>query len=427
MNKIFVIIFAIMLVVASIFFIPLGSSSEIESGFGFWNVSIFVESKNGNTHELHIPRTYGAQLLAVYRGGQEITSITYILSARATGAGFTGAELDMSDFYIGAFVSGNLLERKKGTSSNMLSLDGEFIEVFTFTSSDIIDQINDMDNGSHVLVFGHESGSYKYRGVPGGEWQESTTFPESFVDVTVVKQTTCFRCDGQGGFEHMYSSESSCPPGWIHSDFFDPESCECTTEYSYDPWSDWLFVECSSNCHALQQRTQKVYTITICPGFIGPPARIYSHTVTENRIVYDANCCQTIYITCYKCDGLGGLLSEVFENSCPSGWVAIPPDCSCYDDYWYGPWTDWDFLYCIQSMKFERREREVRKATICPGFIGPPYYAFYETQSQLRYLYDPIFCNLFLTFVFTGSVFSINNPVVESYRMSETHYLGRGL
>lgn len=413
-----------LLILAGLFIVPTGNSSEVESGFGFWNVRLIAGLEDGSTQELNVATTYGAQLLAVLKDGQKITSITFIAEARATGEGFTSAELDMSNFLIGAFIGSDLVDAKHGSAGISLPLGSDFTDVFSFTSTVIIDELNECYNeGTHTLYFQMESGDYKYRGVPDGDWQTSTSFPISSLTVEVVGDTICYRCDGQGNLETM-TTTTTCPSGWSSTPI-SPGDCECYTDTKYGTWSSWSNIGCSDiDCFMSQRRSRDILQGTICPGFVGPVQYVKDGTDYDYRVVYNSACCDTQYITCYQCDGSGGTNNQQFEGtSCPSGWSSSPPNCACYTDYKYGSWSDWVFQYCLSYNRHDRRERDVLVGTVCPGFIGPVHYTYSHTEYEWRIVNDPMFC-LYGMSTISPSLFSVSSTLPESYRLSSTHYLG---
>ena len=97
------ILFIIILVIAVVFIVMnpevTGESPywETESNFGMWGEEIIIYYEDGTTDSLKILQD--TQPLKVTYGGKEITSVGYEITAKATGAGYTGCELDYSEFY----------------------------------------------------------------------------------------------------------------------------------------------------------------------------------------------------------------------------------------------------------------------------------------------------------------------------------------
>lgn len=102
-------------------------------------------------------------------------------------------------------------------------------------------------------------------------------------------------------------------------------------------------------------------------------------------------------ITCLKCDGTGGVESQEVEgDTCPYGWTKsseFNEDCSCYTDTTYGDWSSWSDIGCTgDCYKKQMRTRDILEATICPGFVGPPYYEKVGTDTDYRDVYDSSCC-----------------------------------
>lgn len=422
MNKIIVIVIAIILLSSFIFVLPTGEGNEIESSFGFWKIDIRIDTNEG-TKTLSTIDTFGASLMSVFAEGQEVTSINYIVSARATGQGYDSAELDMSNAYISAVVNNNEIYGEYGNSDISLQLDSDYIDVFTLDGTSLVSALdNELTSGSHTVNFKLYSGDYKFRGVPDGDWQTSTSFPVTTLSIEVSNEVTCYQCDGQGGVESE-EFDTSCPSGWSSS----PPDCECYTDTKYGSWSSWSNRGCSAHhdCKRHQRRERDILEATICPGFVGPPYYEKVDTQYDYRLVYDSGCCEPDEVTCYKCDGQGGLLTDTFEDSCPWDWSSSAPDCSCDVTYDYDPWSDWEFQFCLGNDKWAKRTRKVYTMTTCPGFVGPPERVYDSTEEEWTHIHDPFYCT-YIASILTGTTFSVvSSGNVEPYRTSSTQYLGR--
>jgi len=127
--KFIAIMVVLILVIAALFIIPIGMGEEVEAPFGDWRISVDVETTDGKTVPLSTVTTMGAQMLSVFAGGTEISTITYKVEARATGSGFTHCELDLSQARFSMMVDDKKVGRN-GEANIMLPLDGDYQTVF---------------------------------------------------------------------------------------------------------------------------------------------------------------------------------------------------------------------------------------------------------------------------------------------------------
>ncbi len=412
LKKIIVGIVAIALVLVGLFVIPTGSS-EVSAPFGNWEVSILITDLNNDVIPLSI-KSFQAQLFSVTHDDTDLSSITYTLDAAATGEGFTSCELDMTNAVIAADIDGSYFGSGSGNLST-LSIGGAFVNVFSLDVD--ICLIDSLQAGDYTIVFHIIEGDYRYRGLPGGEWQTSTSIPSAYLDIFVTDDTVCYRCDGNGGVDTMnVSSGEGCPPGWQDME----PSCECTTETSYGSWSSWQDTGCVSDCRMGQSRHRDKLERTCCPSADCTPW-VKVGTDNDYRTVIDNGCCDDPDVTCYRCDGEGNVESRTFSGSCGSGWSSSPPDCDCTTTITYGDWGSWYFDHCEGRTRYDKRERTQTNAYCCP--CGGCDYTYTTDYGERHYL-DNLACgsmqitvpNLFYT-VEPGSSF-------EPYRMDSTHYLG---
>lgn len=430
-TKFITILVVLLLILVGLFVLPTGESNETESPFGDWKISIEGKTRDGETIPLSVLGTYGAQMLSVFAGGQEITTLTYKVEAKATGSGFTHAELDLSQVRLGMmFADGQCI--RNGESGIMLPLDGDYQTVFELSGEWLVGNLDKLLPGEYTLTFGLYDGQYRFRGAGDvtGDWQTSTSFPTTTLQVSVTQTEQCFRCDGQGGIESKTANpDGSCPSGWDHESYFDSSKCECWWEPTYDSWSSWSNIGCSStkDCYRREKRTRKVYDTKYCrPNIHNPVERNYVRTDTEYRDVYDSSCCApSSTITCYKCDGAGTRLSKtVTGTSCPSGWDSNPMNCNCYWHYKYGDWSPWTWecLGYHYLAKYTRTRTRYRAWT-CPGFVGPPHYQPYDTETESKILPAPG-CP-WGPLSITSLYFTVETAPYEPYMLNENYYLGR--
>ena len=103
-NKPSILIVAVLLILATIVLVPIGDSDVMESPFGSWKVEVTANYPDGTSEPLSVAGTYGQQLLDVMRNGVLINSFTITLKAEATGSGYPGCDLDMSQTYMDGYI-----------------------------------------------------------------------------------------------------------------------------------------------------------------------------------------------------------------------------------------------------------------------------------------------------------------------------------
>jgi len=129
-----VIIIAAVLILAVIIVVPIGSSNEIESGFGSWKVDCYAVTEDGKEILLEPANNGLSFLLSWYHEGVKVVSVDWKLKAKATGSGYDSVLIDMSDLRGDAYMS----DYPYGTGwdwigpsiddfgTSTISLDGEF-------------------------------------------------------------------------------------------------------------------------------------------------------------------------------------------------------------------------------------------------------------------------------------------------------------
>jgi len=91
------IIIATVLILAIIIVVPIGSSNEIDSGFGSWKVDCYAITEDGKEILLNPTNNGLSFLLSWYHEGVEVVSVDWRLKAKATGSGYDSVFIDMSD------------------------------------------------------------------------------------------------------------------------------------------------------------------------------------------------------------------------------------------------------------------------------------------------------------------------------------------
>jgi len=191
-----VLLIIIILIIAGFTLIPLGESDELQSSFGMWKIEVYTVDENGEEYQLQNKGTTAAgQLMQWYNENNvEITSIKYILKARATGSGFNGCELDMSNCKSeGAIWEGEggindffyEWSTKYGPSSHGIPLDNTYYEVISRT---FVLPSEDGGNGAYTAELRIAYGDVKFRGTSpdgNGPWQTESVKIKVTLDLTV--------------------------------------------------------------------------------------------------------------------------------------------------------------------------------------------------------------------------------------------------
>lgn len=428
MNKLLVFIVAAILMFTAVFFIPAGADNVTSSSFGEWRVSAVLETADGEQVDLKPMDSVGAMLLNFYHDGSQVSTVTYSLEAKAAGEGYTHARIFKDSIESDGLLDGpDVLSFGTELGSGYVDVplnDGEFHTVCSRTFD--FSTFDEVADGTYTLGLCY-SGGVEYCGVTSGGTTDptQTTTLDQYVEQEVTYEAaviTCLQCDGTGGVDSMETTDSSCPDGWTEASEFD-EDCDCYVDQTLGSWSSWSNMGCVGDCYMRQKRSRDVLEATICPGFVGPPSYQKVGTLYDYRNVYDSSCCEPDEITCYQCDGSGGVNSKTVDGtSCPSGWSSSRPDCSCDTDTVYGSWSAWEFAYCIGYTKYERRTRDVYTVEYCPGFVGPPAQQFDHTETEWRNSFDTNTCGGGFTFN-TGTYYSVQSTeYVDTYE-----YEGRTL
>lgn len=229
MRKILIVGVIILLVIAGLFVIPIGESTEVESSFGNWIVNISVVDENGETQELSSSQCLASKLLDVNVGGSKASYIVFEISARATGEGYSTCHLVMDTMNVGADVKdfGGVVKYsyapKYGDSNVYLDVNGAEKLVFSYTiymeNIDIA-----LSEGDYTIDF-IPSGEVEFRGEGNdgnGEWESCDLPPGASLSVSITSspRIRCYRCVGSDVDVRMFDG-TSCPSGWVE----DPPNC----------------------------------------------------------------------------------------------------------------------------------------------------------------------------------------------------------
>ena len=425
LNKQLSIGIILLLVLGAVLVFPTAASETVDSPFGEWQVSITATDEEGNIKPLSVVNNMLGQLLSISVDGQEVTDFTFTLKAKATGEGYDSCEIDMSNAYIATSVGGVEYASGIGESGIEIPVNGDFQTVFSMSVATVT--LESLVPGSHTLTFSLKTGDYKFRGVPDGEWQTSTSIPTASIQIEKTEeQKTCYKCDGNGGVSTTSVGESqNCPSGYQSS----PPSCSCSRETSYGSWSSWEYYAPSCNCFVIERRTRDKLERTCCPGG-GCSSWSKWGTDEETRDVYDEDYCQEEYIMCYQCDGNGGMNSkEVLESvGCGSGWSSSYPSCPCTTETSYSSWGPWVFQNCLPGrLRHDMRERSYSTQTCCPSASGMSCDGWAQggMEYEHRYVVDWGTCFWYAQFVVPSLTFNVQTTPFDSYQTDSSHYLGK--
>jgi hypothetical protein len=201
MNKIFILILAIIVILGIILVIPVHESNEIRCSFGFWKIGLSGNTTSGEKIPFSITNTLGGQLLSVFYSGTEITSVTYYLQARATGEGYTICELDLSSITMDSYIynvdggcSQTLDKNIQGDSAYQIMVDHGYETVMSLDVD--MTQVTCGD-GTYKLEL-RAFGPIRFRGVIAnneyGSWQNDNVDIITKIDITIDTSD-----DGNGG------------------------------------------------------------------------------------------------------------------------------------------------------------------------------------------------------------------------------------
>lgn len=215
---------ALLLVVGGILFIPLSAGDEIESGFGSWKIEVYAVTGDGEEKQLSVADTMAAQLLSFSYNGEPVSYFRYKLKAKATGAGYSSVELDLSDVrsdgMIGKDEGGNedwshWFDDDYGASSVNIPLDDQFHTVYERTYN----LPDDGGNGEYTLQIRFISYSYaRFRGISSdgnGPWEDEDVFLDTLIPLSVTDSD-----DGGGGGTDPDPGEETPTTAMVSSDLY---------------------------------------------------------------------------------------------------------------------------------------------------------------------------------------------------------------
>lgn len=185
------IMLSILLVVCYYSFIATGVH-ESPAQFGGWGQKILLEYSDGSLNPLGVYNP----LFSVLHDGQEITKIHYILSARATGTGYTSLIIDISKYQVlfktGATTPSNTYTLTFTQSSMPINIDGQWYQLVSLEIP-IASIVGSLPNGDYVFTIS-PAGQITYSA--NGEPPLTATLPAIITDsLTVSAGATCSFAD----------------------------------------------------------------------------------------------------------------------------------------------------------------------------------------------------------------------------------------
>ena len=178
MKKMIIAFFVfLMLIIVGVFIViyePQGFTEE--TPFGNWESDIKITYTDGTTETLGINQPY-IDINTMLFQGKEINNVEYCLKAKATGKGYTGCEIDLTDMDVKPefLVDGNSIWSESVESGDVenINLNKEFVNIFSYNVPKyMLDGLSLNEFTSGKLYFKH-TGSIRFRGLPDGSWADS--------------------------------------------------------------------------------------------------------------------------------------------------------------------------------------------------------------------------------------------------------------
>jgi len=178
------------IIACAMFFLPVGDTDRIDSGFGVWKLEVTGIDSDGNEIPFTVKNTLST--LSFSYNGEPVNSVRYKLYARATGSGYTSCELDYSDvecdgilFQKNAGTSGyrKIWQDQYGDSSHLITVNGDYDDIFTRSYG--ISSLSDAPEGDYTLQM-RFMGDVRYRGISSsetGDWATETIDFDSRIDL----------------------------------------------------------------------------------------------------------------------------------------------------------------------------------------------------------------------------------------------------
>ena len=170
---------------------------ETETDFGIWGEEIIITYEDGSEKSLKIINDM--LFTTVDYGGKSISGVTYRLSAKATGVGYSSAGIDLSGYSIKVeFRKGTTVKTYRYFSGSpteqTISIDGTFHKIggthsISIKHSSLFGNADLFPTGSYILDF-IPKGTVKYRGKPGGSWKTASLPAGKTMSVDVTQDPT---------------------------------------------------------------------------------------------------------------------------------------------------------------------------------------------------------------------------------------------
>lgn len=183
-TKTIVAILIVIALVAGASYVVLGSNYfEEPNQFGSWGQRVLVNYADGSQESLSLVATNPVKSFSVKHEDTAIVSITYELSARATGVGYTSVDIDYS-LYSVRFITGSSVVTKTFTGTAVsIPLDNVWYKVCSVDIS--ANEIQDsLPAGTYTMSISGQ-GSIKYKGNVDTAWSTASNPSEVTFDVTI--------------------------------------------------------------------------------------------------------------------------------------------------------------------------------------------------------------------------------------------------
>jgi len=196
------LVFAVVVLAKSEFWeTPWEPDPEPDEITGSWGQEILLEYADGTTESLKIVCD---KPLSIWSGDKEISSIHYILSAKADGFGYEGIVYDLTDFTVTYEAAGasqkNIVQFSCGGHSlGSIPVDGQWHELITHhTRADELIPDTFLPGSYTVTVI--PSGNIKYS-VDGEPQVTATNLPDIITFTLLVKQDNSLSVSFRSGYE----------------------------------------------------------------------------------------------------------------------------------------------------------------------------------------------------------------------------------
>jgi hypothetical protein len=181
-----IIVIALLLGVYFYYVAPVGGYFIDQNEFGQWGQQFLVDYADGSHENLAIVSQ--EQRLSVSHQGIPIVSLTYKLSARATGTGYQNINIDYTIFTVTFAASTNSVVRNPGSGQPILNIpvDGQWHEICVSTVSDTTIQ-GSLAPGTYQMTIAG-GGTMKYKGDNDISYEDASIPGSITFEITITQQ-----------------------------------------------------------------------------------------------------------------------------------------------------------------------------------------------------------------------------------------------